>query len=155
MEVSLADTLGGDGALTFPVILAVLFYLAKKRQWKVRQTIRRTTTRVVRAMTPRTPAKMNFGSSPRSPSANKQAFGEKNKKAKHGDVEKGFQSIDQQLLRSSEDSQKQKQQHGRNTSDADTNKKLPKPKPTIAVPRSELEIDSPKSPFLNRVFGRK
>lgn len=136
------------------VTLAVLFYLAKKRQWQVRQTIRRTTTRVVRAMTPRTPAKMNFGSSPKSPGPGKTTFNDRSKRPRHGDVEKGFQSIDQQLLRSSEESTKEKHKHSRSTSD-NKNLKLPKPKPTIAVPSSEFEIDSPKSPFLNRVFGRK
>ena len=137
------------------VVLAILFYLAKKRQWKVRQTIRRTTTKVVRAMTPRTPAKMTFGS-PKSPGPGATTFSDKGRKTqKTRDVEKGFQSIDQQM-RSSEESQvalKQKTQHSR--SESDTNKKLPKPKPTIDVPSSHFEMDSPKSPFLNRLFGRK
>lgn len=98
---------------------------------------------------------MNFGSSPKSPGPNKQTFGDNNKKTRNGDVEKGFHSIDQQLLRSSEDSKMEKNKHSRGASDADPNKKKLKPKPTIAVPSSEFEIDSPKSPFLNRVFGRK
>ena len=35
------------------VASAVLFYLAKKREWKVRESIRRSARRVVTALTPR------------------------------------------------------------------------------------------------------
>ncbi|ERT01921.1 hypothetical protein HMPREF1624_00216 [Sporothrix schenckii ATCC 58251] len=37
----------------FGTASAVLFYLAKKREWKVRQSIRRSARRVVTALTPR------------------------------------------------------------------------------------------------------
>ena len=149
-----------------PVSLAVLFYLSKKRQWEVRKTIRRTTTKVVRAMTPRT---ATFGKGVLSPRADKQGhtFMHKNKdlNEKHGDVEKGFKAQDGEL-RSSQESDsskaglKQPQRqvlHSRQDSEADTNKRLPKPKPTIDVPRSHFDMDdSPmKSPMWQRLLGRK
>lgn len=37
----------------FGIVTSVLFYLAKKREWKVREHIRRSTRRVVQALTPR------------------------------------------------------------------------------------------------------
>ncbi|KAK5103126.1 hypothetical protein LTS08_003930 [Lithohypha guttulata] len=147
------------------VTLAILFYFAKKRQWQVRQTIRRTTTRVVRAMTPRT---ATFGKGVLSPKLNQQGhtFAHKNKdmtsNGRHGDVEKGFKAQDGEIARPSEESDeskpKQKQaMHTRNGSEVDKNKRLPKPKPTIDVPRSHFDIDeSPmKSPMWQRLFGRK
>jgi hypothetical protein len=107
-------------------------------------------------MTPRTPH-FTF---PRSPRPGQQAheFMDRNKKmassGSNKDVEKGFVSIDNQLQRSSEETDKSKQaQHQRTGSDV--NKKLPKPKPTINVPSSEFEIDSPKSPMWQRILGRK
>lgn len=39
--------------LTVAVASAVLFYLAKKREWKVRENIRKSARRVVTALTPR------------------------------------------------------------------------------------------------------
>lgn len=145
--------------------LAVLFYLAKKRQWQVRKTIRRTTTKVVRAMTPRT---ATFGKGVLSPRSDKQGqtFTHKNKdlNEKHGDVEKGFKAQDSEL-RISEESSSSKSKlklsdvpmHSRNGSEADKNKRLPKPKPTIDVPRSHFEMDdSPmKSPMWQRLLGRR
>ena len=57
--------------------------------------------------------------------------------SRRADVEKGFVSIDEQIQNNPE-------------------KKMPKSKPRpLQVPSSEFEIDSPKSPFLNRVLGRK
>jgi hypothetical protein len=35
------------------VSTAVLFYIAKKREWKIRETIRRSARKVVNALTPR------------------------------------------------------------------------------------------------------
>lgn len=134
------------------VTLTVLFYLAKKRQWQVRATIRRTTTRVVRAMTPRTPH-FTF---PRSPRPDQQSHESKQRGAKRDrDVEKGFVSIAEQLERSSEEESTKQNgpEHKRNQSDGD--KKLPKPKPTINVPGSAFEVESPlKSPLWQRILGR-
>lgn len=36
-----------------PVSTAVLFYLAKKKEWKIRESIRRSARKVVTALTPR------------------------------------------------------------------------------------------------------
>jgi hypothetical protein len=51
------------------VVSAVLFYVAKKREWKVRESIRRSAKKVVTALTPRRsefPRELKDGGGPRS-----------------------------------------------------------------------------------------
>lgn len=154
-----------------PVTLSVLYFVAKKRQWEVRKSIRRTASRVstaVKAMTPRTPARMSF--SPRSPrfaAAQNDArpFKRKPTQMKQTkiapDLEKGFPSIDQTLQqRSSEESHDSKIDnparplHVKKDSMNGRQKAVQKPKPILTVPPSEFDIDSPKSPMWQRIFGR-
>ena len=132
-------TLSVNAELTIYVVtLAVLFYLAKKRQWKVRETIRRTTTRVVRAMTPRN---ATFGKDAlKSPKMNNTKQGRAFIR-KPGDVEKGFQSIDEQVA-------------DRTSEEQDLKKQKKKSPPANLQPSSHFEMDSPKSPMWTRVFGR-
>lgn len=143
--------------------LAVLFYLAKKRQWQVRQTIRRTTTKVVRAMTPRTPAKMSF--SPLSPRLDRQtttlAEKDKDRPRNNGlnirDVEKGFTSVQTRVERpSNEDSTSRKESRDRLLNNVlKKNANLQLPLQTSDMPRSHFEVDSPKSPMWHKFLGRK
>jgi len=70
------------------------------------------------------------------------------------DIEKGFVSLDEQMARSSEDSNNKAGQHNRKVNEM--SKKLPKPKMNINVPSSQFEVDSPlKSPMWQRILGRK
>lgn len=75
-------------------------------------------------------------------------------KGRNRDVEKGFVSLDEQMARSSEDSNNNAGQHNRKA--RETSKKLPKPKMNIHVPSSQFEVDSAlKSPMWQRILGRK
>ncbi|RYC54902.1 hypothetical protein CHU98_g11308 [Xylaria longipes] len=47
------DSAGAAGVVVLGISTAVLFYLAKKREWKVRESIRRSARKVVTALTPR------------------------------------------------------------------------------------------------------
>lgn len=125
-------------------------------------------TSAVKAMTPRTPARMSF--SPRSPSSpiaknNGRPFMRKpsqlRPKDRAPDLEKGFASIDQKLQRSSEESQDSKLDnnpaqplHAKKDSMTGRQKQVQKPRPILTVPPSEFDIESPKSPMWQRIFGR-
>ncbi|KAK4922168.1 oxygen-dependent protoporphyrinogen oxidase, partial [Elasticomyces elasticus] len=140
---------------------AVLFFLAKQRQWKVRATIRRTASRVAKVMTPRVGA---F-----SPRVKQGGFAElqqqqidKNKKGNR-DIEKGFSSIESRMAGKAsmdsgrgiksppviKDDERLLKGHNRQQSSVDVDgKRLPKPKPTIQVPEKGYEMESPlKSPI--------
>ncbi|KAK5318749.1 oxygen-dependent protoporphyrinogen oxidase [Exophiala xenobiotica] len=111
-------------------------------------------------MTPRTPG-FTFPRPPRPDTAQQaHTFMDRNKKVttdgRNGDVEKGFMSLDEQMARSSSESNTHAGQGQHNRKTSDMNKKLPKPKMNINVPSSQFEVDSPlKSPMWQRILGRK
>lgn len=127
------------------VTLAVLFYLAKKRQWQIRKTIRRTATKAVRAMTPRTPAKMNFG--PLSPRADKRSHTvtkSPNKEQRDRDVEKGSASTETPVKVPSQET---------STTPRGSPERLLSSAPARTRP-SQADTESLKSPLWHNFFGR-
>ncbi|KIX04012.1 uncharacterized protein Z518_07565 [Rhinocladiella mackenziei CBS 650.93] len=146
------------------ITMTVLFYLAKKRQWKIKEGIRRSARRVTSAVkavtTPLTPKKMTF-----SPVEKRKLA------AESADL---LKRANDQLKA---DAQKQPTGSGRSSNDRDLEKGLPEtavkveiksepeksPKrdsknkqrpPKVNIPSSAFEIDSPKTPMWKKVFGR-
>lgn len=147
---------------------AILFWGAKKRQWAVAETMRRSVRRVttgLKAMTPRTPHKMTFSpiEKRRAGSFGDGLLGSKNKGTGGGfgggsrpggrDLEKAAAVSAGASTRDvsrgeSVDAVPPMAQHGEGRS-----KPRPMP-PRVQVPSSKFEMDSPKTPMWNKVFGR-
>lgn len=147
--------------------MAILFWGAKKRQWAVAETMRRSVRRVttgLKNLTPRTPHKMTF-----SPIEKRRAgdIGDELLKSKTGksrarmggrDMEKmgaaggaGITVVTTQGRAGSDGSlEKPLPQTG---SAVGGKKQRPVP-PRVQVPKSKFEMESPKTPMWNRVFGR-
>lgn len=130
----------------------------------MRRSVRRVTTGL-KAMTPRTPHKMTFSpiEKRRAGSFGDGLLGKKNNGPRNGgrDLEKAGtgtstrdasrgESVDvvppmAQQLRPGEQQQMQQGQ----------GRKKPRPTPPrVQVPSSKFEMDSPKTPMWNKVFGR-
>ncbi|ETN39411.1 uncharacterized protein HMPREF1541_05634 [Cyphellophora europaea CBS 101466] len=144
------------------VTTAILFWGAKKRQWAVAETMRRSVRRVtsgLKAMTPRTPHKMTF-----SPIEKRRAgsFGDgliqnqqrtpvpRSSNRDGVEQEKSRPSVAAGLRSGSNDSvpiMQQAQVPGKK-------QRQQPPPPRVQVPQSKFEMDSPKTPMWNKVFGR-
>lgn len=165
---------------TYTVSLATLFYISKRRQWRLAETLRRSVKRVgtglSRVMTPRTPHKMTF--SPMLSSSEKQRNKHRNgsstvliderdrlqspdrsgnvhgngRKERGGErtAEKGLSTVNEENRNSSPSSQRSSSQDAQ----SGRKSKRPPPPPPVTVPQSKFEMDSPKTPLWSKVFGR-
>ncbi|EXJ54121.1 hypothetical protein A1O7_09458 [Cladophialophora yegresii CBS 114405] len=151
--------------------MTTLFFLAKKRQWTMKETIRRSARKVGSAVkavtTPITPKKMTFSpveKRQRNEVALKKAndelarSGAKEKQRERAqrsdsassssdrDVEKGLpdSAVKIEAKAGTDDS-------GERTGKKD--KRRPRP-PSVSIPSSAFEMDSPKTPMWKKVFGR-
>lgn len=154
----------------------ILFYKAQKRQWTMKEQLRHTGHTVKTAFTPRTPKQMTFspvereraGSSGRSlisslptPSppmkpepvssrTRDETLGHHPSRPVH-DAEKAAYLPTTRELTS-------KHSHNRNLSSQsqiEKARKAGKPlPPSLQVPQSKFEMDSPKTPIWQKVFGR-
>jgi hypothetical protein len=151
---------------TCTVTTAVLFWGAKKRQWAVADTMRRSVRRVttgLKAMTPRTPHKMTF-----SPIEKRRAgssfgdglIGSKNKnKSKSKSKRPGQETRlgpESAAVSSKRDIEKGPYAavEASETSTGQSRKQQRPLPPKVQVPASKFEMDSPKTPMWNKVFGR-
>lgn len=142
---------------------AVLFFLAKKRQWKIKEGLRRSARRVTSAVkavaTPLTPKKMTFSpiekkmhdaeTASKLKKANSQHRAEGMKKQPNRqtrDVEKGLPDVAVKVERTSDESSKTPLPRRES-------KSRPRP-PNVKIPSSAFEMDSPKTPVWKKVFGR-
>ena len=156
---------GHNILMKFTVTMAILFWGAKKRHWAVADTMRRSVRRVttgLKNLTPRTPHKMTF-----SPIEKRRAGDIGNglllKKATTGkpyndsgkmgrDVEKlaGGASASNESFVKPPMAVNQYQV----TVEGGVRKQRPVP-PKVQVPgNTKFEVESPKTPMWNRVFGR-
>jgi hypothetical protein len=138
--------------LPFTVTMAILFWGAKKRQWAVAATMRRSMKRVttgLKAMTPRTPHKMTF--SPIEKSRNrKDSFGggaallhKKNPNPTQIEREKGSTPSES----SSYVATVTANGAGNEVSSGGSGKKTRPVPPRVQVPQSRFEMESPKTPM--------
>lgn len=146
--------------------MAILFWGAKKRQWAVAETMRRSVKRVttgLKTLTPRTPHKMTFSPIEKrkagdigddlllynnKSSSNKMPmrYTEKSTGANAAAVVVGTKQGSNESLDGGQGVQGQVAGNGR--------KQRPVP-PRVQVPRNNnSQIESPKTPMWNRVFGR-
>jgi len=155
------------------ITMAVLYYGAKKRQWKVKENIRRSARKVTNGvkavMSPLTPKKMTFSpieTRQRGDESFKRA-NEKLSKSRPGNVkkEKEQQNRDPSSSSSNRDLEKgvpvttvrvEPQDDTSSTQETAGPKKdrrRPRP-PSVTIPSSAFEMDSPKTPMWKKVFGR-
>lgn len=155
----------------FPTVTtAVLFWGAKKRQWAVaatmRRSVRRVTTGLKEAMTPRTPHKMTF-----SPIVEKRrprrggSFGDGllagSKDHNNGQGQQGSWQGEEGMAGPARGNLEKGQAAERVVRDESADggqgqgRKKQRPSPArVQVPESKFEMDSPKTPMWNKVFGR-
>ncbi|KAK4945718.1 hypothetical protein LTR10_015066 [Elasticomyces elasticus] len=141
--------------------IAVLFFLAKKKQWKIAEGLRRSARRVTSAVkavaTPLTPKKMTFTFSPVE------------KRRVAGDEDGPFNGLDgrtgAKMRINTADLEKgdsvpvsvtpvvagEDRTGGDGVRESKKEKKRP---PKVEIPNSVFEMDSPKTPMWKRVFGR-
>ncbi len=155
---------------------AILFFLAKKRQWKIKEGLRRSASKVKSAVkavtTPITPKRMTF-----SP-IEKRNRGHGQEMTKHPapeglgikadvsgresdrDLEKGVPSSGVAVVSGGgggggggdRDSKTKEGPKPRSKNDGKGKDKLRPPK--VEIPPSAFEMDSPKTPMWKKVFGR-
>ncbi|OAL24051.1 hypothetical protein AYO22_05932 [Fonsecaea multimorphosa] len=152
--------------------MAVLFYLAKKRQWKIKESIRRSARKVTSAVkavtTPLTPKKMTFSPVEKrrrmedtlrkakeqlppsnSSVANEKEAGSGSRSSSTGssrDLEKGLPDCAVSVEPKGDyDSVMVKAEK--------KDRKRPRP-PSVTIPSSAFEMDSPKTPLWKKMFGR-
>ncbi|KAK5443510.1 hypothetical protein LTS15_010655 [Exophiala xenobiotica] len=158
---------------------AILFFLAKKRQWKIKEGLRRSASKVKSAVkavtTPITPKRMTF--SPIERRNNRAARVQQMRKHQHAapeglgikadvsgqgerdlglDVEKGVPSSAVAVVSGGGGEHDSKAKEGQKTeskSDSTRGKDKPRP-PKVEIPPSAFEMDSPKTPMWKKVFGR-
>jgi hypothetical protein len=157
---------------------AILFFLAKKRQWKIKEGLRRSASKVKSAVkavtTPITPKRMTF--SPIEKRSNRAARVQEMRKHQHAapeglgikadvsgqgerdlglDVEKGVPSSAVAVVSGGgdHDSKAKEGQKTESKSDSTRGKDKPRP-PKVEIPPSAFEMDSPKTPMWKKVFGR-
>jgi hypothetical protein len=144
--------------LTLPLIvtMAILFWGAKKRQWAVAATMRRSMKRVttgLKAMTPRTPHKMTF--SPIEKSRNrKDSFGggaallhKKNPNPATSQLERSEKGSTPSESSSSYTATVTAN-GGKAEAGGNGNGKKSRPvPPRVQVPQSRFEMESPKTPM--------
>ena len=155
------------------VTMTVLFFLAKKRQWKIKEGLRRSARKVtsaVKAVTsPLTPKKMTFSPIERKqrnedtlkransqisrskPDGGRKAEQEgKSRTPSSGnerDLEKGLRDVTIKVETKTDSDSTQGQQPARK------DRKRPRP-PSVTIPSSAFEMDSPKTPVWKKMFGR-
>jgi hypothetical protein len=171
MDLSDGATIAISVVASLVVILgvasAVLFFRAKKRQWTVREELRRSARRVTRAVkavaTPRTPKKMTFAlaerkgnhhaghsADPSGMADTRRSEPPPQKQLRPGlglDLEKGLPESAVTLVNSVDPGRTSS-----NTSNVDKAKK-PRP-PKVDIPTSAFEMDSPRTPVWKKIFGR-
>jgi hypothetical protein len=153
------------------VTMAVLFFTAKKRQWTMKETLRRSAKKVGTAVkavtTPLTPKKMTFSpietrqrneaalkkandelSRPlTSEKAKRQASRSLSSSGSRRDLEKGLpEPTVKVVVKDEKDSTTGERPEKKD-------KKRPRP-PSVSIPSSAFEMDSPKTPMWKKVFGR-
>ncbi|KIW94824.1 uncharacterized protein Z519_04802 [Cladophialophora bantiana CBS 173.52] len=164
LVVSIIVVLGGT--------MTILFYLAKKRQWKIKESIRRSARRFTSAVkavtTPITPKKMTFSpvekrrlaedtlkkandqlSRSKSDATNEKKPGSGSRSSSTGssrDLEKG-------LTDSAVKVETRRENDAAGGTAAKKDKERPR-LPSVTIPSSAFEMDSPKTPLWKRVFGR-
>jgi hypothetical protein len=153
--------------------MTTLFFLAKKRQWTMKETIRRSARKVSSAVkavtTPITPKRMTFSPVERRQrnevalkkandelSWTKSAAGVKEKqKERAGRSDSPSSSSDRDVEKGLPESavkvESKDEAGGERTTKKD--KKRPRP-PSVSIPSSAFEMDSPKTPMWKKVFGR-
>ena len=150
--------------------MSVLFFTAKRRQWTMKETIRRSArkvTNVARAVvTPLTPKKMTFSLEERK-QRNEQSLKRANDELLRTKV---------QATKSEKGKDQASRRQSASSSDRDLEKGLPesavtveaksaeeqlgekkekrRPPPNVRIPSSAFEMDSPKTPVWKKVFGR-
>lgn len=164
----------------FPATTAVLFFLAKKRQWKIKEGIRRSARRVTSAVkavtTPLTPKKMTF-----SPIEKRLHDEETTGRLKKANAEHARETakIQKKQQHQQDEEEKKQQLEKRKVHDVEkgvpevavsfrddggsqeTSNPLPRREsksrprlPNVKIPSSAFEMDSPKTPVWKKVFGR-
>ena len=169
---------------TCAVVTMILFYLSKKRQWRLRErargSLRRVGTGLQKVMTPRTPHKMTFSPIEKKrsePLLHGQARAPSLSPRRGRDLEKALPETSKTYTavvsgpvpvqsHSRGPSQNRGASHSRGLSlntdvsmGGRTGQKIKEKKPIpvpVDAPQSKFEMDSPKTPFLSRfVFGRR
>ncbi|KIW63253.1 hypothetical protein PV04_10115 [Phialophora macrospora] len=155
------------------VTMTTLFFLAKKRQWTMKETIRRSARKVSSAVkavtTPITPKRMTFSpveKRQRNEAAlkkandeilrSKSAAGAKEKqKERTSRSDSSSSSSDRDVEKGLPDSavKVESRDETGGTSTTKKDKKRPRP-PSVSIPSSAFEMDSPKTPMWKKVFGR-
>ncbi|KAH0829457.1 hypothetical protein FOPE_10686 [Fonsecaea pedrosoi] len=154
------------------VTMTVLFFLAKKRQWKIKESIRRSARKVTSAVkavaTPITPKKMTFSPVEKRrrmedtlKNANNQLLQSKPNMTNGKDATGGSRSSSTgsglDLEKGLSDGAVRVEPTGDNGSvkakSKKKDRKRPRP-PSVTIPSSAFEMDSPKTPMWKRVFGR-
>lgn len=160
------------------VTSAILYYLAKKRQWKVRASIRRSARRIAEPFSPRTPKKMTHGRREgtdiaeaarrrdRDPNASARRTAEQSRRAPSGRTTAERQKrapsdkpVERSANRSAVDEKKPTKTRDLEKGERITEKTSSKPDPsTVSNSSSEAEpkTDKPKSwmTFPKLPFGR-
>jgi hypothetical protein len=163
--------------LTFEttVTMMILFWGAKKRQWKIKEGLRKSARKVSSAVkavtTPLTPKKMTF-----SPVLEKKDRDDKFMKPKRDipstrlqkqpgqgstytatvtgnsrDLEKGLPDGGSVRVTAGGDRSESSSLHG--PAQIKKDRKRPRP-PSVSIPSSAFEMESPKTPMWQKVFGR-
>ena len=162
-------------SLCSAVTMAVLFFMAKRRQWTMKETLRRSARKVssaVRAVTtPLTPKKMTFSpinAKQRNEALLKKANDEITRSradARKSEKQRPQGSRSQPSSGSDRDLEKgipasaikaeAKSEMGSTAEEkpAEKDRKRPRP-PSLSIPSSAFEMDSPKTPMWKKVFGR-
>ncbi|OAP55967.1 hypothetical protein AYL99_10119 [Fonsecaea erecta] len=152
--------------------MTILFYLAKKRQWKIKESLRRSARKVgnvVKAVTtPITPKKMTFSPIEKRrrtehalKRANDQLPPSKSTVTSEKEAESGSRSpstgssrdLEKGLRGGAVDVESKWGNDSVQVKAGKKDKKRPRP-PSVTIPSSAFEMDSPNTPMWKRVFGR-
>ena len=149
---------------------AILFFLAKKRQWKIKEGLRRSASKVKSAVkavtTPITPKRMTFSPVEKrnrgrvqemTKNAAPEGLGIKadvSGRERARDLEKGAPSSAVAAVSRGDDHDSKAKEGPKPRSKSDS-KGQGKPRPPkVEIPPSAFEMDSPKTPMWKKVFGR-
>ncbi len=150
--------------------MSVLFFMAKKRQWTMKETLRRSARKVSSVakavVTPLTPKKMTFSPVERR-QRNEQSLKRANDELSRAkaNATKNGKAKDQVSRSQSASSSDRDLEKGlpesavtveaRNEMEPRVEKKEKRsPPPNVRIPSSAFEMDSPKTPVWKKVFGR-
>lgn len=128
---------------------AILFYIAKRRQWEVRATIRRSARRFTTAVRARTPIKPNFSSGDRAgivemdrPSE-QSVHKNKDRSKRSGGILKEGKARPERINTSADRDVEKGVAHGLGTQTTIEALSKPSPSPPQAGTKSSFEMDSP------------